>query len=178
MKGNHTMYSIIRFGLLYGLALVIGFYASHLAIGTSPDNFTLGEIVGYTVMFISSLAVIMGIKDFKQKRFPAPLGFMGGLGVGSGISLLAAHVFALYNWFYLVFINPTFTATYIQYSEQKINSSGLEARVIEQQLAKLVDYAELLDNNFTQSMVMLASVFVIGLLFCVVSAWALRPTQK
>ena len=43
MKGNHTMYSIIRFGLLYGLALVIGFYASHLAIGTSPDNFTLGR---------------------------------------------------------------------------------------------------------------------------------------
>jgi hypothetical protein len=77
-----------------------------------------------------------------------------------------------------VFINPTFTATYIQYSEQKINSSGLEAKIIEQQLAKLADYAELVSNNFTQSMLMFASVFVIGLLFCVVSAWALRTPQN
>ena len=172
------MYSIIRFGLLYGLALVIGFYASHLALGTSPDSFSVFEIVGYSVMLISSLAVIMGIKDFKQKRLPAPLGFMGALGVGLGISLIAAHIFALYNWFYLVFINPTFTATYIQYSEQKINSSGLDPRIIEQQLAKLADYADLMSNNFTQSMVMFVTVFVIGLLFSVVSAVALRTPRK
>ena len=172
------MYSIIRFGLLYGLALVIGFYASHLVLGTTPDNFSISEIVGDSVMLISSLAVIMGIKDYKQKRLPAPLGFMGALGVGLGISLIAAHIFALYNWFYLVFINPTFTATYIQYSEQQINSSGLEPRVIEQQLTKLADYADLISNNFTQSMVMFATVFVIGLLFSVVSALALRTPRK
>jgi hypothetical protein len=65
MTGSN-MYSIIRFGSLYGLALVIGFYAPLLALGTTPDNFTMGEIVGYTVMFISSLAIIMGIKDYKQ----------------------------------------------------------------------------------------------------------------
>ena len=124
------MYSIIRFGLLHGLALVIGFYASHLVLGTSPDNFTVGEIVGYSVMIISSLAVVMGIIDYKHKRAPAPLGFMGALGVGLGISLIAAHVFALYNWFYLVFINPTFTTTYQQYSEQKIRSSGLSPEVV------------------------------------------------
>jgi hypothetical protein len=67
----------------------------------------------YSVMLISPLAVIMGIKDFKQKRLPAPLGFMGALGVGLRISLIAAHIFALYSGFYLVFINPTYTATYI-----------------------------------------------------------------
>jgi hypothetical protein len=177
MTGSN-MYSIIRFGSLYGLALVIGFYASHLAFGTTPDNFTMGEIVGYSVMFISSLAVIMGIKDYKQKRSPAPLGFMGALGVGLGISLIAAHIFVLYNWFYLVFINPKFTASYIEYSEQKIILSGLEPLVIEQQLAELADYADLVGNNFTQSMVMFATVFVIGLLFSLVSALALRTPRK
>lgn len=91
MKVSRTMFSIIRFDLLYGLALVIGFYISHLVVGTRPDNFTLGEIVGFSVMLISSLAVIMGIKDFKQKRFPAPLGFMGGLGVGSGPAHCVLH---------------------------------------------------------------------------------------
>ena len=53
----------------------------------------------------------MGIKDYKDKRAPAPLGYMPALGVGLGISLITEHIFALYNWFYLVFINPTFTTT-------------------------------------------------------------------
>jgi hypothetical protein len=65
MTGSN-IYSIIRFGSLYGLVLVIGFYAPLLALGTTPDNFTMGEIVGYTVMFISSLAIITGIKDYKK----------------------------------------------------------------------------------------------------------------
>jgi hypothetical protein len=172
------MNSIIRFGLLYGLALGVSFYVSHLILGTSPDNFTVGEIVGYSVMIISSLAVAMGIKEYKQNRAPAPLGFMGGLGVGLGISLIASHIFALYNWLYLEFINPTFTATYIQYSEQKIRSSGLEPIVIEQQLKELVHYADLMSNNFTQSMVMFATVFIMGLLVSLFSALALRTPRK
>jgi hypothetical protein len=172
------MHTIIRFGLIYGLALGIGFYVSHLVLGTSTDNFTKGEIVGYSVIIISSLAVVMGIKEYKQKRAPAPLGFMGAFGVGLGISLIAANMFALYNWLYLEFINPTFTATYIQYSEQQILSSGLETVEIEQQLEELAHYAELMSNNFTQSMLMFATVFIIGLLFSLVSALALRTPRK
>jgi hypothetical protein len=172
------MHSIIRFGLIYGVALVISFYISHLVLGTNPDNFTMGEIVGYSVMIISSLAVVMGIKEYKQKRAPIPLGFMGALGVGLGISLIAANIFALYNWLYLEFINPTFTDTYVQYSEQQIRSSGLEPIVIEQQLEELAHYAELMSNNFTQSMLMFATVFIIGLLFSLVSSLALRTPRR
>ena len=47
------MYSIIRFCLLYGLALVMGFYVSHLVLGTTPDHFAISKMVGYSVMYIS-----------------------------------------------------------------------------------------------------------------------------
>ena len=172
------MYSIIRFGLLYGLALVISFYVSHLVLGSNPDNFTKGEIVGYSVMIISSLAVVMGIKEYKQKRALAPLGFMSALGVGLGISFIASSIFALYNWFYLEFINPAFTATYIKYSDQQIRSSGLEPFIIEQQLEELARYADLMSNSFTQSAVMFATVLIIGLLFSLVSAITFRTPRK
>jgi hypothetical protein len=178
MTGNNRMVSIVRFGFLYGLALVIGFYASHLALGTNTDNFAMGKIFALSVILISSLAVIMGIKDYKQSRAPDPLGFMGALGIGLGVSLIAAHIFALYDWLYLEFINPTFTATYVQYSEQQIRSSTLEPVVIEQQLAELANFADLMSNNFAQSMVMFASVFIIGLLFSVVTAFVLRTPRK
>lgn len=172
------MNSILRFGFLYGLILVVSFYLSHLLLGTSPDNFTKGEIVGYSVMIISSLAVVMGIKEFKSNCSPAPLGFMSGLGVGTGISFIAASLFAVYNWVYLEFINPEFTTTYIQYSEQQIRGSGLDPLSIEQQLEELAQYSELMSSNLTQSAVMFATVFIIGLLFSVVSAIAFRTSQK
>jgi hypothetical protein len=172
------MNSILRFGFLYGLTLVVCFYASHLVLGIDPDNFTKGEVIGYSVMIISSLAVVMGIKDYKQQRAPAPLGYMGALGVGLGISLIAANIFALYNWFYLEFINPTFTASYVQYSEQLIRTSNLEPMVMQQQLEELAHYSELMSNNFIQAMVMLVTVFIIGLLFSLVSALALRTPRK
>jgi hypothetical protein len=172
------MHSIIRFGLLYGSRLVIGFVVSHLVLGANPNNFTVIKIVSVGVTIISSLALIMGIREYKQKRAPAPLSFMAGLVVGLGISLIAAHIFALYNWFYLVFINPTFTTTYLQHSEQKIRLSGLAPRVIEQQLTDLANYADLMSNNFTQFMVMFVTVFAIGFLFSLVSALILRTPRK
>ncbi len=103
--------------------------------------------------------------------------FMSGLGVILGISIIAAHVFALYNWLYLVFINPISTTTYQQYSEQKIRSSGLSPKVIELQLADLADNAEFMSNHFTKSVLMFATVFIIGLLISVVSALVL-PTPR
>lgn len=76
------MHSIIRFGLLYGFTLVIDFVVSHLVLDTNSNNFTVIKIVsvsvgvgvGVGVMIISSLALIMGIKECKQKRAPVPLG--------------------------------------------------------------------------------------------------------
>jgi hypothetical protein len=125
------MYSIIRFGLLYGFALVIGFVVSHLILVTDSNNFTAIKIVGVGVMIIS---FNHEHKRVQTKRAPAPLGFIAGLGFVQGISLIAAHIFALYSWFYLAFINPTFSTTYLKHCVQKICLSGLASRVIEQQL--------------------------------------------
>lgn len=170
---------ILRFGLLYGLALGVGFYGSHLALGTSPDNFSLGEIIGYSVMIISSLAVVMGIRDYRDKRRPHHTEFLSAFGVGLGITLIASSLFALYNWVYLEKINPEFTQTYIAYTEQQVLSSGLPEEQIQQQLTELAHYAELMSNNVTQSMLMFATVFIIGLLFSLISALAVRtpPTN-
>ena len=65
----------------------------------------------------------------------------------------------------------------MQYSEQKIRSSNLEPMVMEKQLEELAHYADLMSNNFTQSMVMFATVFSIGFLFSLVSALLLRTPR-
>ena len=120
----------------------------------------------------------MGIKKYKQQRAPTLLGFMSRLGVGLrvglGISLIATHIFALYSWIYLVFIDSIFATTYLQFSEQKIRSSRLAPEIMGQQLANLTNYADVMSNNFTQSMVMFVTVFNIELLFSLISALVYR----
>ena len=162
--------SIVRFGLLYGAALGIGFFVSHLILGTDPNNFSSGEIVGYSVMIISSIAVIFGIKEYKDQHNNGQLRFLVGLGIGLGITTIASTLFAIYNWVYLEFINPDFTTVYLEYSEQQILNSGLSADVIEAQLAELAYFGDMMSSNYLQSMLMFVTVFIIGLLFSLVSA--------
>jgi hypothetical protein len=171
-------YSILRFGGLFGAALGIGFFISHLVLGSDPNNFTSGEIVGYSVIIVSSLAVVFGIKEVKQTQQPKPMTFISGCITGGGISAIAGAIFAVYNWVYLRYLNPEFTVTYMQYMEQQIRNSGLSQDKIEQQLAELGDYADLMSSDFLQSMVMFATVFVVGLLVTVLSTAAMRTTSQ
>ncbi|NCP63767.1 MAG: DUF4199 domain-containing protein [Paraglaciecola sp.] len=169
--------SIWRFGLIYGLALGIGFFASHLWLGSAPENFSTGEVVGYSVIIISSLAIIFGVLEYKRDIAPLPLGFLRGVGIGCGISLIAAFIFALYNWVYLEYINPQFTATYIEYMQQQVNSSAATAEEKQQQLSELASYGEMMASNVAQALVMFATVFVVGVVFSLASALLLRSEK-
>lgn len=172
------MIYILRYGLVYGLALGMGFFVSHLLLGNSPDNFAKGEVIGYSVMIISSLAVVFAIKDYKETRNNGQLGFLTGFSIGAAVSAIAGLLFGVYNMIYLRVLNPEFTAVYIQYSEEQILNSGAEQSVIDTQLEELARYGDLMSNDYLQSALMFLTVFLIGLLFSLVSAAAMRtPAQ-
>lgn len=172
--------SVVRYGLLFGAALVIGFFCSHLILGNSPDNFARGEAVGYSIMIISAIAVIYGIKDYKVSHCNGELRFLSGVAVGTGISAIASFLYAIYILVYLKFVNPEFTKTYMAWSEQQILLSGASQATIDQQLNELAAYSDFMSNDFLQAGVMFITVFIIGLLFSFVSAAAMRSpsTQK
>lgn len=84
----------------------------------------------------------------------------------------------MYNWVYLEFINPDFTTVYLEYSEQKTLNSGHSADVIEQQLAELAYFGDMMSSNYLQSMLMFVTVFIIGLLFSLTSAAVMKTYWK
>lgn len=170
--------SIIRFGLLFGIALWIGFFVSHAIFGDSPENYNSSEIVGYSVMIVSAIAVIYGIKDYKQNQNGGQLSFFSGFGVGAAISAIAGLMFGAYILLYLKFINPEFTQTYMAYYEQQIKNSGATEEVMQQQLAELASYSDMMSNDFAQAAVMFVTVLMIGLLFSLVAAFAMRTSAN
>jgi len=164
----------IKFGLLQGLLLGLGFFGSHLVLGADPENFAVSEIVGYSIIVLCSVLIFTGMLAFRRHRLPQTTGFRAALWTGVQISLVGSALFAAYNWFYLEFINPEFTSTYMTWSEEQIRNSGLSADTIERQLQELATYGDLMSNNFLQAMVMFATVFIIGLLCALVGAAAIR----
>lgn len=166
--------TIQKYGLYYALTLVLGFYLSHLVLGTSPDNYTKGEIVGYSVMILSSITIYFATKAYRESTHDGKLSFWSGVKLGSGISVIGAFGFGLYNGIYIKWIHPEFIDEYIGYTEVQIRNSGLEQAVLEKQLAELDSYAQMMDSTLFYMFVMFATVLVIGFLFTLVTAAALK----
>ena len=166
--------TIIRFGVLYGLALGIAFFASYIIIGDTPETFTTSEIVGYGIMILSSIAVFFGVLEARRNQLPDPFSFFKGLSVGLGITCISGFLFAIYNLIYLKVLNPQFTETYIAYTEDKIRSSGESNEIIQRQLEELEMYAEMMSNDFLQAGVMFMTIFLIGGMFSIASAAILK----
>lgn len=167
---------IINFGVIYGLALGLGFFVSHLIFGTDPNNFSISEVVGYGIIIISSIAVIFGILDYRNNQNSGQIGFFQGLGIGSAISAIAGLFFGAYNFIYLKWINPDFTETYMEYSRLQIETSGASEAIKEQQLHDLAQYAELMSSDLLQSALMFVTVLLIGFVFSLISAAMLRKS--
>lgn len=166
--------AITQFGLIYGGCLVLGFYLSYLILGSEPENYTKGEIVGYSVMILSSITIYFALRQYKTERVGQPLSFWRGFGLGAGVSFIGGLIFALYNVFYINYLHPEFIDEYIAYSAQNILSSGTDAQQVQQQLAELQDYARLMESDAFYAFVMFMTVFVIGLLFSLVTAIATK----
>lgn len=165
---------VVRYGCYYGLALMVGFGLSYILIGTSPENFTKSEIAGYSVMVLSSISIYFATKQYKVNKEGQPMLFSDGLKVGFGVSAIGGLFFALYNWLYVNVLEPGFLQTYLQYSEQQIRESGEDAATIDRQLQELASYSDLMNSQLFYLFVMFMTVFLIGVLFTLVTAIAMK----
>lgn len=169
---------ILKYGLIYGLALTIGFYLSYLIIGNSSDNYTKSEIVGYSVMILSSLSIFFATRAYKDATSTKQMTFWNGAQIGGSVSFIGAFMFAVYNWLFVNVLEPDFIATYIQYTEQQIRSSGESLETINLQLQELNEYAQMMESEWFYLFVMFMTVFMIGLFFTLASSAILRDKQQ
>ncbi len=163
----------VKYGLYYAAALVICFTGSHFIFGTNPDNYSKSETLGYSIMLFTSIIVVLAVRAANQSADQPP-SFFSGFRVGLGVSAIGGLAFAIYNWVYAVWLHPEFLGEYVAYHEAQIRQSGLGEVVMQEQLAELAAYSDMMSNTLLMACIMFIPVFVIGSLFGLCAAFAYR----
>lgn len=165
MKNTIFKYGILAAAILLTIPLI-----SNLFMGSNPDNYTMGEVVGYSSMILSLLLIFVAQNEYRKNSPEGKIAFGKGLLMGLAISALASFGFAIYNWVYIEFINPDFIEQYYSYYVESIKNSGQEAAVIQEKISQLEGEKAFFTSPMVQFAVMYLTVFAVGIVVSLITA--------
>ena len=168
---------ISRF-VLYAAAFLVGTgLAIFFALGTSPDNYGIGEILGYSSITLSLVFIFFGIRQYRNEHLNGNINFGQALKVGLLIALFPAFAFGIYNIVYAEILDPEFMDNYYQYQLDAMQTT-MSASEFEVAKAQMESEKDIFMNPITQFIVMFLTVWVIGLIITIISSITLIKKEK
>lgn len=165
---------LIRYGLISALVLIGINVLSLLILGVpGPEDYDVGEIVGYSTIIIAMVPVFFGIRNYRDELSGGVLTFWKGVGVGLAIVTVPSIAFAAYNLVYVNVIDPTFNEMYKQYMIDSARES-MSAEEFEAYSAQIESQSAMLTDPIIQTVLMFFTVFLIGIAAAIVSSIILR----
>jgi len=165
-----------KYGAYAGIIMVLCFLTPYFIWGKDAD-LSKGEIIGYISMVVSLSAVYLGIKNFRDKKQNGYISFGNALGLGLEISGVASIIFGIYNYILYKFLAPDLSQRLMDYYKNKINNSGQSKEVIAKQLQEMQSQAGFYGNPLIMALVMIVTVFAIGLVVSLISAAVLKRKE-
>lgn len=170
--------AIWKWGIISGGVMVLAFLSYWLVNGGEfdPEKYRMGEIVGYTTMIISMLGVYFGIRSYRDKVLGGEITFSKALGKGALISLVASVIFGIYS--VLLFEFMMTSDNKISLMRSGLERQGLPAEKVEAQLAQQMEMMDSFVGSIFNGLLMLVTVFLIGMVITLFSSLILRTKQK
>jgi len=167
---------ILVYGAVSGGILTALFLLSHLLFmkNFSADMWETGEIIGYSSMLIALTAIFFGVKAYRDKVLGGKITFGRAFTLGIGISAVAAIIFGIYVYFLYTAIAPDLSGKMIEIYREKIKTSGQTQEVIAKQIEEFDKESAMWNNPYLQSFVMLMTVFMIGVVISLITAFILK----
>ena len=168
------MNSILKYGTISGLLLVVFTWAGDLFFGLNPETFDTQEVYGYGSMVLGLSVIFFGMRRYRDELEGGTISFGKAFKIGLLTDLVTSSIFFIYMMIYFRWIQPDFMQTYFDFFREKISNSSLPADEISRQLADLdANLALYMDPNFN-SILMFVTVFLIGVVVSLASAAILR----
>ncbi len=163
---------VLRYGL-YATLLIVTVSAFNLLVLTKIAGQAGQEIAGYLTIFLSTLFVFLGIRQYRDVENGGVLGFWEGMKIGLLIVLIPSIFFGLFDLLYTEVINPGWMQEYYSQYMEKIKNT-LPPDQLADALKKAAAEKELFSNPLIQFLLMAATVFIIGIIVTIISAVSLK----
>lgn len=167
-----------NYGIIGGLIGTV-FFVGPIAVSPEyyldPAHFENGEVVGYSVMFLSMVPVFLGVRAYRNKYYPGlAFSFSKGLVSGLIITGIATLVFYLGNIIIYEIISPgfleEFSHVYYDYMLQEASDEIAKASI----KANFNSMEPFIKNGFLYGLLMSVQVLMFGLIISLISALSLK----
>ncbi|MGC1205454.1 MAG: DUF4199 domain-containing protein [Flavobacteriaceae bacterium] len=163
--------SVLKFGLYSSLTLVI-LFAIQFSIEDKLD-YSSSEVFGYISIVLALLFIYFAIKHYRDSINNGKVSFGKSLLIGVLISALAGLTFGIINYVYVEVINPEFMTEYYGYMVEKARTS-LTTEEFQIKLQAMEAEKALFSNSIISSLVMSATVLIIGFIISLISGLILQ----
>ena len=163
MKKFVLRYGLIAGCLLVGLGLFNWFFIAQMF------GYNASEIFGYLSIILALLCIPLGIKYFRDKLNDGMVSFGEGFKIGMGITFVTSIIMFFYSMLFWVLAGDDF----MKWREKVLTESELKQAQL--QMAEMPDFVL---SPWFQGLVMLLTVFLIGMIINLISSLALKNSKK
>ncbi len=166
----------LTYGGIAGAVVVTFFLVSFYGIqGGEEIDYDLGELIGYSSILLSLLAVFFGIRRQRDDQGAGKLTLWQGFKTGAGISAVAGAIFGVFTSLLYGWIDPSLEDKLMVAYEAKLVEDGLS---VEQVAVHMAEWDAMQSGFFGttlgQGVLMFITEFAIGLVIALISAAILR----
>jgi hypothetical protein len=169
--------NILKYGVIAGLVVAIGMWATLLAFGGNMPHGMSGMALGYLSMLVAFSAVFFGIRRYRDVDRGGVVGFWPAFGLGLGISLVAGIFYVLAWELAQATVVGDFAGQYAASALAQAKADGADAAELAELGAQMESFKQLYANPLFRLPMTFVEIFPVGVLVSLVSAAVLRkPT--
>ena len=163
--------SVLKFGLFSSLTLLI-LFTIQFSI-EDKLNYSSSEVFGYVSIVLALIFIYFAIKHYRDAINNGTVSFGKALLIGALVSLLAGLTFGIINYVYVEVINPEFMTEYYDAMVEKARTS-MNTEEFQIKLQAMEAEKALFSNSIISSLVMSATVLIIGFIISLISGLMLQ----
>ena len=158
---------VLSYGLIGG-CLLIGLGLFNWFVIAQMFGYNASEIFGYLSIILALLCIPLGIRYFRDKLNDGMVSFGEGFKIGMGITIVTSIIMFFYSMLFWVLAGDDF----MKWRENVLPESELKQAQL--QMAQMPDFVL---SPWFQGLVMLLTVFLIGMIINLVSSLALKRSK-
>ena len=167
---------VLTFGLIAGAIL------SAMMLLTLPFmdkiGFDKGEIIGYTTMVLAFLMIYFGVRSYRDNVAGGTVRFGRAFLVGFAITVVASCCYVA-TWQVIYYkVAPDFVDKYASFALENAKKAGATEAQIDVKKKQMAEFVAFYKNPLANIAMTFLEPLPVGLLFTLISAWALSRKRR